>query len=239
MTLSVSVKKRLRDFVLEVELDLGGTEILALIGENGCGKTTVLNLVSGLMKPENGRISLDGTVLFDSGTGIDVPPEKRNIGYLFQNYALFPHMSVYDNVAFGLRMRGRPPSEVDGNVKRLLESVELWGLRREKATKLSGGQKQRVALCRALAIEPAIFLLDEPLSALDAEAQAAMRHDLKPFIKNAGVPAIIVTHSVKEAAEIADRVCVMEKGRILAIGEPKGVLQKGTCRFVDAMLKLD
>lgn len=237
MTLRVSVKKGLRDFTLDVDLDVGDTEVLALMGENGSGKTTVLNIISGLTAPDKGLVELGGRTIFDSDRGADVPPESRNIGYLFQNYALFPHMSVFDNVAFGLRMRRKPSGDVEAKVMRLLESVGLQGLRREKAAKLSGGQKQRVALCRALAIDPAVFLLDEPLSALDAEAQAAMRRDLRPFIKNAGVPCIIVTHSVREAMEIADRVCVMEQGRMLAIGTPESVLQKGTSRFVDAILQ--
>ena len=231
------MKKRLRDFTLDVGFKLGGREVLALMGGNGCGKTTVLNAIAGITQPDSGCIALGGATLFDRSAGIDVPTEKRNIGYLFQNYALFPHMSVYDNVAFGPRVHRSPDTE--GIVKRQLESMDLWGLRSVKASKLSGGQKQRVALCRALAIKPSAFLLDEPLSALDAEAQAAMSHDLKPFLKGAGVPSIIVTHSAKEARKMADRVCVMEKGHIIATGTPDAILQKGTCRFIDAILNIE
>jgi len=239
LTLKVSVKKRLRDFNLDVSLEAGDREILALMGENGCGKTTVLNVVAGLTVPDEGQVSIDGKSLFNGCTGVDIPPEKRNIGYLFQNYSLFPNMSVYDNVAFGLRMRSCPREELDGRVKRLLEGVDMWQLRSEKASRLSGGQKQRVALSRALAIEPSAFLLDEPLSALDAEARMAMRRDLKQLILNADVPTIIVTHSAREAMEMADRVYVMEKGRILVAGTPESVLRKGTSRFVDAILNAE
>ncbi len=239
MTLKASMARSLRDFTLDVSVEAKDSEIVALMGENGCGKTTVFNIISGLMTADSGRVSINDTVLFDGEAGIDVPPEKRNIGYLFQSYALFPHMSVYDNIAFGLRMRACPKDAMGESMKRLLDSVDLWPLRNERASRLSGGQKQKVALCRALAIGPSIFLLDEPLSAIDAEARKAMRHDLKAFIKNAAVPAFIVTHSAREATEMADRVYVMEKGHVIASGTPESVLKKGTARFVDAILSAE
>ena len=138
-----------------------------LVGDNGCGKTTLLNLVAGLTSPDSGRIALDGRPLYDSDLKISVAPEVRNVGYVFRSYALFPHMSVYDNMAFGLRTRKISKQEIDFLVKDHLEAAGLWEIRREKAGSISGGQKQRVALARALIIDPRLLLLDEPLSALD------------------------------------------------------------------------
>lgn len=233
MTLAVNVTKKLRDFDLDVHFTVEKGEILALIGENGCGKTTVLNIVSGLMAPDCGTIRLDGVPFFDSIERIDVPPETRNMGYMFQNFALFPHMSVYDNVAFGLRARKMPAPEIENKVRYALEQRGLWGLRDEKSTRLSGGQKQKVALSRALVIDPCVLLLDEPLSSLDAETQVAMRVELKSYIKDLGMPCIIVTHNVKDAMEISDRVCVIEKGKIEIMGAPSDVLIKGVSHFID------
>jgi molybdate transport system ATP-binding protein len=232
MTLNVNVAKKLRDFGLDVGFTVEKGEILALIGENGCGKTTVLNLVSGLVTPDSGTISLDGRQFYDTEK-VNVPTETRNIGYMFQNYALFPHMSVYDNVAFGLRARKIPSAEVEKKVRHALELRELWDLRDEKATRLSGGQKQKVALSRALVIDPCVLLLDEPLSSLDAETQVAMRVELRAHIKELGMPCIMVTHNVKDAIEIADRVCLIEKGRVKTVGAPKDVLVKGVSHFID------
>ncbi len=233
MTLEVNVAKKLRDFELDVSFTVEKGEILALIGENGCGKTTVLNLVSGLVTPDSGTISLDGRKLFDASEKVSVPTEARNVGYMFQNYALFPHMSVYDNVAFGLRTRKMPAAEVEKKVRRTLELRGLWDLRDEKATRLSGGQKQKVALSRALVIDPCVLLLDEPLSSLDAETQVAMRFELKAYIKELGMPCIMVTHNVKDAMEIADRVCLIEKGKVKIMGAPQEVLVKGVSHFID------
>lgn len=232
MTLEVKVAKKLRDFELDIGFTVEKGEILALIGENGSGKTTVLNLVSGLVTPDQGTISLDGRQFF-ACDNVNVPTEARNIGYMFQNYALFPHMSVYDNVAFGLRTRKMSPREVEKKVRLMLEQRGLWELRDEKATQLSGGQKQKVALSRALVIDPCVLLLDEPLSSLDAETQVTMRVELRARIKELGMPCIIVTHNVKDAREIADRVCLIEKGKIRVSGTPDAVLIKGVSHFID------
>ena len=150
---------------VSVKIDRG--EFIFLVGPTGCGKTTLLNLIAGLDRPDRGRIALDGRSLFDSDLGIDLPPEARGVGYVFQSYALFPHMSVYDNVAFGLRARKMPAEDIDRRVEKHLKEAGLWEIRRAKAADVSGGQKQRVALARALIIEPKLLLLDEPLSALD------------------------------------------------------------------------
>lgn len=202
-----------------------------LVGDNGCGKTTVLNMIAGLLSPDAGRIVQAGRTLFDSELDVNIPPEARNIGYLFQSYALFPHLSVYDNVAFGLRARKLPRDEVSLMVKDQLEAAGLWDIRNAKALRISGGQKQRVALARALIIEPGILLLDEPLSALDVRRQAAMRRELRETIHQYGVPAIIVTHDLRDVACIGDRACLLENGKIALSGPAEDVLEWGKTAF--------
>lgn len=225
--LEIDVKKRLRDFDLEVSIQVAEGEILMLVGDNGCGKTTLLNLIAGLLKPDVGTIALDGRPLFDLSLKIDVIPELRDVGYVFQNYALFPHMSVYDNVAFGLRTRKFSRKEIDLMVKDHLTAAGLWEIRNARAMSISGGQKQRVALARALIIEPDLLLLDEPLSALDVRKQAAMRRDLRERIHSCGVPSIIVTHDLRDVACIGDKACLLEKGKIVLSGGAADVMSWG------------
>jgi molybdate transport system ATP-binding protein len=225
--LEIDVKKRLRDFDLEVNISVAEGEILMLVGDNGCGKTTLLNLIAGLHKPDAGTIALDGRQLFDSNLKIDITPEMRNIGYVFQNYALFPHMSVYDNVAFGLRTRKFTRKEVDLLVMDHLMAAGLWEIRKARAMNISGGQKQRVALARALIIEPDLLLLDEPLSALDVRRQVVMRRELRERIHTCGVPSIIVTHDLRDVACIGDKACLMEKGKITLSGRSDEVMSWG------------
>lgn len=225
--LEIDVKKRLRDFDLEVRMTIKEGEILMLVGDNGCGKTSLLNLVAGLQDPEEGKIALDGRALFDSGRRISVAPEERNIGYVFQSYALFPHMSVYDNVAFGLRTRRLSRNAVEARVMEHLKSAGLWDIRKARAIEVSGGQRQRVALARALIIEPEILLLDEPLSALDVRKQAAMRRELRERIHACHVPSIIVTHDLRDVASIGDRACLLERGRIALTGGADEVMGWG------------
>lgn len=216
--LKISVSKRLRDFDLDVKLSVPRGEILMLVGDNGCGKTTLLNLVAGLVAPDKGRIELDGRAFYDSFTGVNLSPEARNVGYVFQSYALFPHMSVYDNVAFGLRARKLSKDKIDLLVRDYLQEAGLWEIRKARAARISGGQKQRVALARALIIGPGLLLLDEPLSALDVRKQAIMRTELRERIQGCDVPSIIVTHDPRDVASIGDRVCLLENGRITPIG---------------------
>lgn len=216
--LEIDVKKKLRDFSLEVKLNVARGETLMLVGDNGCGKTTLLNIVAGLQDPDSGRIALDGKLIYDSALKMNIPAEARNIGYVFQSYALFPHMSVYDNVAFGLRTRSLSRSEIGLLVKDHLEAAGLWEIRKAKAVDVSGGQKQRVALARALIIDPDLLLLDEPLSALDVRRQAQMRKELRETIHACHVPCIIVTHDLRDVACIGDRACLLEKGRIVLTG---------------------
>lgn len=223
--LEIEIKKRLRDFDLLLKMDVGSGQTMMLVGDNGCGKTTLLNLIAGLDRPDAGRIALDGRALYDSDLGIDLPPEVRGIGYVFQSYALFPHLSVFDNVAFGLRTRKMPAAEIDLRVKEHLQGAGLWDIRRAKAAEVSGGQKQRVALARALIIEPKLLLLDEPLSALDVRRQAAMREELRETIRACGVPCIIVTHDLRDVVYMGDYACLLERGRVALQGKADDVLR--------------
>ena len=225
--LEIDIEKRLRDFDLQLRLDVNQGQTLMLVGDNGCGKTTLLNLIAGLDRPDRGRIALDGRSLFDSDLGIDLPPESRGVGYVFQSYALFPHMSVYDNVAFGLRARKMPEEDIDRRVKRHLKEAGLWEIRRAKAADVSGGQKQRVALARALIIEPKLLLLDEPLSALDVRRQVAMRAELRETIRACGVPCIIVTHDLRDVVSLGDNACLLERGRVAMRGRAEDVASWG------------
>ncbi len=229
----IKAQKKLRDFELNADITAEDGETIVLMGGNGSGKTTMLNIAAGLMSPEEGIVSIAGRTLFDSQAGIDVPPERRNVGYVFQQYALFPHMTVYDNVAFGLRMRKEPAGVIARKVREELKSLGLWEFRQARAAKLSGGQKQKVALARSMVIDPALLLLDEPLSALDAGMHTAMREVMKERIKERHIPCLIVLHSLRDALELGDRVCVMDRGRVTLSGVPAEVLRKGQDRFVD------
>jgi molybdate transport system ATP-binding protein len=221
--LEISVQKRLRDFDLEVSVKVEEGEILMLVGENGCGKSTLLNIVAGLINPDAGEISLSGEPLFDSSLRINLPPEKRKIGYVFQNYALFPHLTVYENVAFGLRARRLSRQKIEERVNEQLKAAGLWDFRDARAVKISGGQKQRTALARALAIEPSLLLLDEPLAALDIRRQAEMRKELGDLIRDFGVPSIVVTHDLRDVVSIGDIVSLMEAGKVIHSGPAEEV----------------
>jgi ABC-type sulfate/molybdate transport systems ATPase subunit len=225
--LEIDIEKSLRDFDLQLRLDVYQGQTLMLVGDNGCGKTTLLNLIAGLDRPDRGRIALDGRSLFDSDLGIDLPPESRGVGYVFQSYALFPHMSVYDNVAFGLRARKMLAQDIDRRVEKHLKEAGLWEIRRAKAADVSGGQKQRVALARALIIEPKLLLLDEPLSALDVRRQVAMRAELRETIRACGVPCIIVTHDLRDVVSLGDNACLLERGRVAMRGRAEDVASWG------------
>jgi ABC-type sulfate/molybdate transport systems ATPase subunit len=227
--LEIDIRKRLRDFSLEVKLSVARGEILMLVGDNGCGKTTLLNIVAGLQDPDAGRMALDGRPIYDSALKTNIPAEARNIGYVFQSYALFPHMSVYDNVAFGLRTRSHSKNEIGLLVKDYLEAAGLWEIRKAKAVDVSGGQKQRIAMARALIIEPNLLLLDEPLSTLDVRRQAQMRKELRETIHACNVPCIIVTHDLRDVACIGDRACLLEKGKIALTGGAQDVMSWGAC----------
>ncbi len=201
-------------------------EIFFLLGPSGCGKTTLLRTIAGFYTPEAGR------VLFDQEDVTALPPHKRNTGMMFQSYALWPHMTVAKNVAFGLEERRVPKEETARRVREALESVRMAGYAERKIAQLSGGQQQRVALARALVIRPRCLLLDEPLSNLDAKLRLEMRTEIRRVCREFGLTAIYVTHDQKEALSISDRMAILEGGRIAQIGAPEDVYRRPTSRVV-------
>src|SRR6478735_4352093 len=217
MTLAARVGVRLGTLDLDVDLRVEAGETVALLGPNGAGKTTVLRALSGLTPIDAGRIELDGVVLDDGGATF-VPPERRPVGVVFQDYVLFPHLSALDNVAFGLRSHGTGRAEARRVAQTWLAAIGLadHGARRPAA--LSGGEAQRVALARALAIEPRLLVLDEPLAALDQQARVAVRRDLRERIQAFDGVRILVTHDPIDAATLADRLVIVEQGRVVQTG---------------------
>ncbi|HCO38566.1 MAG: ABC transporter ATP-binding protein [Aquificota bacterium] len=211
----IKVKKRLHgaegDFWLDVELELRDGEFLVLFGPSGSGKTTLLRCVAGLERPEEGYIEVNGEVWFDSKRGINLPPQKRHVGFVFQDYALFPNMSLLENVMYGMKRKDKEKA------LELLRKVRLEGLKDKRPNQISGGQKQRVALIRALAREPKVLLLDEPLSALDEELRAELQEELKSFQRSYNIPTLMVTHHKEEALRLADRIVRIKEGRVVEI----------------------
>lgn len=207
-------------------------EFLTLLGPSGCGKTTTLRIIAGFEKPDKGRVYFDDTVVND------VPPYERNIGIVFQDYALFPHMTVYDNISFGLKLRKLPKEEIRRRVSWALELVGLKGFEDRYPEQLSGGQQQRVALARALVIEPQLLLLDEPLSNLDAKIRERLRGEVKRIQKELGITTIYVTHDQEEAMAISDRIAVMSVGRIEQVGNPLDLYYNPKNEFVAKFLGL-
>jgi putative spermidine/putrescine transport system ATP-binding protein len=201
-------------------------EFVALLGPSGCGKTTTLRMIAGFTEPSTGEILVDG----HSMRGM--PPHRRNIGVVFQSYALFPHLSVFDNVAFGLRMRNMQKAEIAPRVERILDLVRLSGFEQRYPKQLSGGQQQRVAIARALVIEPSVLLLDEPLSNLDANLRNQMRFEIREIQKRSGITTVFVTHDQEEAMAAADRLVVMSQGRIAQVGTAREIYKTPHDRFV-------
>ncbi|MGH9399305.1 MAG: ABC transporter ATP-binding protein [Thermoanaerobaculia bacterium] len=209
-----------------VSLEVGRSEIVALLGPSGSGKTTVLRLVAGFESPDGGRIIVEG----EDVTWL--PAERRRFGMVFQHYALFPHMTVGENVAFGLEAQGRPRADVLRRVKEALAAVDLAGFGARRVTGISGGQQQRVALARALAPEPRVLLLDEPLSNLDPTLRERTRRELKRIIRRIGITTLFVTHEQEEAFDLGDRIAVLNAGRLEQVGTPEDLYLKPESRFV-------
>jgi ABC-type sulfate/molybdate transport systems ATPase subunit len=218
--LEAVVTKKLRDFTLDLSFRVKSGEIVVLMGTNGAGKSTTLNIIAGLLAPDSGKVLIGGNPVCDLSLRIDVPPEDRKIGYVFQNSAVFPHLTVSENIAFGLRARHLPRPVITERVERWLGVLDIAGLSPIKAGNLSGGQKQRVALARALAIEPALLMLDEPFTALDAESDKGVKAALKKIVAKTKIPCIVVTHKRADVLEIADRVCVLCRGELVWEGSP-------------------
>jgi spermidine/putrescine ABC transporter ATP-binding subunit len=210
----------------DVSLEVRRGELITLLGPSGCGKTTLLNLVAGFLVPDMGEIAIDGRRV------TDVPTYRREIGLMFQSYALFPHMTVAKNVAYGLKMRRIPRSEIADRVAEALALIKLEGLEDRKPRQLSGGQQQRVALARALVIRPRVLLLDEPFSALDRNLRGAMQVELKEIVRKLAVTTIFVTHDQGEALSLSDRIAVIEEGRIHQLGSPDEIYRRPADRFV-------
>jgi len=206
--------------VADLSLDVERREIFGLLGPSGCGKTTTLRVIAGLETPDTGTIEFDGRDI------TRLSPERRGFGMVFQNYALFPHLNVFENVAFGLRARNRPRAETAEKVERALALVQLPGFERRPVTELSGGQQQRVAIARAISIAPALLLFDEPLSNLDVALREETRGELRELILKLGLTAVYVTHDQEEAFALCDRIGVMSEGRILQTGSPRELYER-------------
>lgn len=209
-----------------LNLEVNEGELVSLLGPSGCGKTTTLRVVAGFIEPESGVFSLDGEDL------TKIPVHKRNFGIVFQSYALFPHLNVYDNVAFGLKMRKLDKQQIDGKVKNILEVCGLSEFEKRFPQQMSGGQRQRVALARALVIEPKLLLLDEPLSNLDAKLRINMRMEIKRIQKKLGITTLFVTHDQEECFSISDKVAVMNQGIIEQFDTPENIYQRPETEFV-------
>jgi molybdate transport system ATP-binding protein len=220
-TLELDIAAPLRGFRLDLSLGLG-RETVALVGPSGSGKTTVLRALAGLHRPERGRIVLDGRVLFDAAAGVDLPPEERGVGMVFQDYALFPHLSVERNVAYA---RGADP-------RAELERVGIAHLAKARPAQLSGGERQRVAIARALARRPQLLLLDEPLAALDPHTRTGVRTELHALLGTLDLPVVLVTHEFEDAAVLAERVGVLHDGRLEQVGTPTELLVAPRSAFV-------
>lgn len=212
--------------VKNVSLEVKDGEIMVLLGPSGCGKTTVLKIIAGLVS------TFEGKILFDDVDVSGFPPQKRNTAMVFQNYALFPHLNVEENISFGLKVRKLPVSEANEMVAKIIKSVELEGLEKRKIQELSGGQRQRVALARALVIRPDILLFDEPLSNLDEKLRVSMRQNIKKLQREFGITSIYVTHDQEEAMSIADHIIVMNKGEIQQCATPNEIYRKPKNAFV-------
>ena len=213
--------------LLPSDLSIEAGETLVLLGPSGCGKTTLLRVIAGLVEPDRG-----GRVFFGDRDVTHIPIERRNVGMVFQSYALFPNLTVAGNVAYGLRVRKVPVADRDRRVQRMLEMMRIEDLADRRVDQLSGGQRQRVALARALAIEPAVLLLDEPLTALDAKLRERLRIELATLLNTLGITAVFVTHDQAEAMAIGDRIAVMRAGRIEQVDRPDRVYHAPVTRFV-------
>jgi putative spermidine/putrescine transport system ATP-binding protein len=216
--------------VADLSLDVPQGEFLSLLGPSGCGKTTTLRMIAGFEAPTSGRVTLDGRDI------TTLPPQRRGMGMVFQSYALFPHLDVFENVAFGLKSRGARGPETRERVARALDRVDLGGLERRRVQELSGGQQQRVALARALAPEPPVLLLDEPLSNLDAALRERTRIELRQLLKQVGITAVFVTHDQEEAFDLSDRIAVLRDGELQQLGTPNDLYALPANAFVGSFV---
>ena len=237
--LAATLDRRLGSFRLKVTVQVPAASTLVLVGENGSGKTTILRLLAGLLEPDAGRIDLDGATWFDAASGIDLPASAREVGWVPQDYALFPHLSVAENVAFGLRASRVAPPEVKKRVARALERFGLASVAARRPNQISGGQQQRAALARALVLEPPLLLLDEPLAALDLATRRAVRGELKRLLEGLPCVTLFVTHSPMEALVFGDRIAVLEEGRVSQEGSREDLLRHPRSGYVAELMGLN
>lgn len=227
------VKSYGKDLVINgLSLEIKKGEFFTLLGPSGCGKTTLLRMIIGFNSVDAGDILIDGKSI------VKTPTNKRNMGMVFQNYAVFPHLNVEDNVAYGLRTRKLPKEEMQARVKKILKTVKIDHLNKRKPAQLSGGQQQRVALARAIVIEPSLLLMDEPLSNLDAKLRVEMRNAIKSIQREVGITTVYVTHDQEEALAVSDRIAVMNNGIVQQIGSPKHIYQRPANLFVASFIGL-
>jgi iron(III) transport system ATP-binding protein len=222
--------------VRDVALEVADGELVTLLGPSGCGKSTTLRMIAGFIPPTTGRIVVDGRVLSSVDDGVLVPPERRGMGMVFQSYAVWPHMTVFQNVAYPLRRGGRPRDEIDARTRRALQLVHLEPYQARYPHTLSGGQQQRVALARALIMEPSVLLLDEPLSNLDAKLREEMRFEIKELQARLRITVVYVTHDQSEAMALSRRIAVMAEGRIAQVGTPEEIYERPADPFVASFL---
>lgn len=230
MTIWIDIEKKLPGFTLNVNEEFGN-EIVGILGASGSGKTMLLNCIAGLVRPDKGKIIQDETVTYDHSKKINLPPRQRKIGYLFQRYALFPHMTVAENIAFGLSNENQ--SERAGTIDQLLNRFHIGEIRSRYPSQISGGQQQRAALARAMASEPGILLLDEPFSALDSFLKNHMRKEMEIYLRDFQGTTLLVTHDLEEAYRLCDRILIIRQGRVEAFGSREEIFRCSPIREME------
>ena len=234
--IAVDVAMQLRDFGLDMSFEVGTGQCMALVGPTGCGKTTTLRIIAGLEVPDRGVVRIDEETVVDSERGVWARPEERRVGVVFQDYALFPHMSVLQNVMYGARARRMNRAQAEELARSALEQVRLVDVSGFRATDLSGGQQQRVAIARAIASGARAFLMDEPMSALDTSTRRQVRGELRQMISELGIQTVVVTHDVVDALTLGDTLCVMRQGRVVQQGDRRELLARPKAEFVAEFL---
>jgi len=237
--LTAVLDTHLNSFHLDINFSAGKGKTTVLLGESGAGKSTALRLLAGLLHPERGHISLEGITYFDSKRHIAIPPQERPFGYVFQDYMLFPHLTTFENVAFGLRAQHLPRKVVRQRVGEALEQVHLAGYDQRRPAQLSGGQHQRVAIARALALHPQLLLLDEPLAALDVQTRREVRQELRNLLSSAGITTVMVTHQYLEALLFGYHILVLEQGYVIQQGSHRDLLQYPRSSYVAELVGMN
>jgi iron(III) transport system ATP-binding protein len=234
-----NIKKVYDELVIikDFSLDIEDGEFVSFLGPSGCGKTTCLRMVSGLETNTAGTISIDNEVVSDPANKLFTPPENRHVGMVFQSYAVWPHMNVFDNISYPLKVKGHNKSDIQDKVKEIIDIVELTGLEKRMPDALSGGQQQRVALARGLVMKPKVLLLDEPLSNLDAKLREKMRFDIRKIQQDFGITCIYVTHDQIEAFSMSDKIVIMNFGDIIQLGTPSEIRNAPANEFVAEFIK--